>query len=171
MIEFTMGLFAGVLLWPWWGLGAFVIICLIDAALVENENASFGTALMLVGTGILVWLAGDMNPFVLTWENLGAIIPFFFTYFIVGGIWSVAKYWLFLKNVKADMIERGVTERPRSSYIKNNKAKVMAWIGHWPFSIIGTFFGDFLYRIGRTIYDMLGGTYERIEKSVFGDMT
>ena len=170
MVEFTLGLFTGLLLWPWWGLGIFVILCLIDAALVENESATFGTALMVVGTGVLVWIAGDLNPFAVAWQNLGAIIMFFFAYFIAGGVWSIAKYYLFLKNVSAEMKERGTTERPHSSYIRNNKAKVMAWIGHWPFSIIGTFFGDFLYRIGRTIYNHLGGTYERIEKHVFKDL-
>ena len=169
-MEFILGMFAGVLLWPWWGLGIFIVLCLIDAALVENENATFGTFLMLVGTGILVWLAGGLNPFVLTWQNLGAIIPFIVTYFFAGGVWSIFKYWLFLKNVKADMTERGDTTRPRNTYAKNNKAKILAWIGHWPLSIIGTFIGDFLFRIGRTVMDMLGGTYARIEKSVFGDM-
>ena len=169
-MELTAGILAGLLLWPWWGLGIFIILALINAALVENENATFGTILMVVGTGLLVWIAGDMNPFALAWEHIGAIIPFFFTYFIVGGVWSVAKYYLYLTNVKAEMKERGYIERPRSTYIKNNKAKVMAWIGHWPFSIIGTFFGDFLYRIGRTVFNALGGTYERIENHVFGDM-
>lgn len=168
-MEFVVGMFAGMLLWPWWVLGAFIIICLIDAALVENESASFGTALMIVGTAALVWI-GSGNPFALAWEHLGALITFIFGYFIAGGVWSLFKYWLFLKNVKASMIERGTTERPRNSYMANNKAKLMSWIGHWPFSIIGTFFGDFLYRIGRTIYNTLGGTYERIEKHVFGDM-
>jgi len=169
-MEFTIGLFAGMLLWPWWGLGIFIVLCLVDAALVENESATFGTALMILGTSALIWVAGGMNPFTLAWEHIGVVIPFFFTYFIIGGVWSLAKYYLFLTNVKTDMKERGVTERPRNTYMKNNKAKLLAWIGHWPFSIIGTFFGDFLYRIGRTIYNTLGGTYERIENHVFGDM-
>lgn len=36
-MEFLTGLFAGLLLWPWWGLGLFFILCLIDAVLVENN--------------------------------------------------------------------------------------------------------------------------------------
>ncbi len=169
-MDFTLGLFTGLLLWPWWGLGIFVILCLIDAALVENESATFGTAMMVIGTGILVWLAGNMNPFVLMWQNFGGVLLFFFGYFILGGIWSLFKWYLNLINVRDAMKEKGKTERPRNSYARNNKARIMAWIGHWPFSIVGTFFGDFLYRIGRTIYNHLGGTYERIEKHVFGDM-
>ena len=170
MMEFTLGLFAGLLLWPWWGLGIFIVLCLIDAALVENESATFGSAMMIVGTAGLVWLAGDVNPFVLMWQNLGALVLFFFGYFILGGIWSLFKWYLHLTNVREDMKEHGRTERPRNSYARNNKARFMAWIGHWPFSIIGTFFGDVLYRIGKTVMNYLGGTYERIEKHVFGDM-
>ena len=169
-MEFAAGLLAGFLLWPWWAISIFVILCLIDAALVENESASFGTALMIVGTAGLVWVAGDLNPFTLVWQNLGAIVLFFLGYFIAGGVWSLFKWYLHLTNVRTEMKEEGKTERPYNSYARNNKARIMAWIGHWPFSIIGTFFGDFLYRIGRTIYNYLGGTYERIEKHVFGDM-
>lgn len=169
-MDFTLGLFTGLLLWPWWGLGIFIVLCLIDAALVENESATFGTALMVIGTAVLVWLAGGLNPFVLVWQNFGAVLLFFVGYFVAGGVWSLFKYYLYLTNVRDDMKEHGKTERPRNTYMVNNKAKLMAWIGHWPFSIIGTFFGDFLYRIGRTIYNHLGGAYERIEKHVFGDM-
>ena len=168
-MEFVLGMFAGMLLWPWWALSIFVVLCLIDAALVENESATFGTIMMMVGTAALVWLAGDMNPFALVWQNLGAIILFFFGYFIVGGVWSLFKWYLYLTNVRTEMKEYGKKERPHNSYARNNKARIMAWIGHWPFSIVGTFFGDFLYRIGRTIYNYLGGTYERIEKAVFKD--
>lgn len=170
MMEFTLGLFAGMLLWPWWGLGIFIVLCLIDAALVENESATFGSIMMLAGTAILVWVAGDMNPFALVWNNLGATVLFVIGFFIFGGIWSLFKWYLHLTNVRDDMKERGTTERPHNSYARNNKARIIAWIGHWPLSIIGTFFGDVLYRIGRRIYSYLGGTYERIEKHVFGDM-
>jgi len=169
-MDFTIGLFMGLLLWPWWGLGGFIVLCLIDAALVENESASFGTVMMIIGTAALVWLAGDMNPFVLLWQNLGAAILFFFGYFILGGVWSLFKWYLHLINVRDYMKETGAKERPRSSYARNNKAMIISWIGHWPFSIIGTFLGDFIYRIGRTIVNRLAGTYERIEKHVFGEL-
>jgi membrane-bound ClpP family serine protease len=169
MFEFTLGLFAGMMLWPWWVLSAFIILCLIDAALVENESAGFGTALMIVGTAALVWI-GSGNPFALAWEHIGALAVFIFGYFIAGGVWSLFKLYIFLTNVKEEMKEKGLTERPYKSYVRNNKARILSWIGHWPFSIIGTFFGDFLYRIGNRIYNYLGGTYERIEKHVFGDM-
>lgn len=169
-MEFLAGMLTGMLLWPWWGISIFIVLCLIDAALVENESATFGTFMMIVGTAALVWLAGDMNPIALAWENLGAIVVFFFGYFVVGGIWSLFKWYLHLTNVRAEMKEYGKKERPRESYARHNKGRIMGWIGHWPFSIVGTFFGDFLYRIGRTIYNYLGGTYERIEKHVFGDM-
>ena len=107
-MEFVAGLFAGMLLWPWWALSIFVILCLIDAALVENESATFGTLMMVIGTGALVWIAGDMNPFALVWQNLGAIVIFFFAYFIVGGIWSLFKWYLYLTNVREDMKEHGI---------------------------------------------------------------
>jgi hypothetical protein len=49
----------------------------------------------------------------------------------------------------------------------NNKEKIMNWMYLWPFSILGTFFYDFLKEIGEAIYDWMGGIYDNIAKSVW----
>lgn len=168
-MEFALGLFTGLILWPWWGIGIFILMCLVDAVLVENENATFGTFMMLLGTGILVWLAGDANPFTLAWANIGDILKFFIGYFIVGGLWSIAKWYLYLLKVRDHMKECGEKSRPRESYASNNGERIAAWIGHWPFSMIGTLFGDFLSRIIKSIASFLSNLYEDMANSVFKD--
>ena len=168
-MEFTIGLFAGLLLWPWWALGIFTLMCLVDAVLVENENASFGTLMMLIGTGLLIWLAGDANPFTLVWNNIGSIIMFFIVYFIVGGLWSIAKWYLYLIKVRDKMKKRGETTRPYESYARNNQGRIAAWIGHWPFSMIGFLFGEFLACIVNSTYVFLSNLYANLANSVFKD--
>jgi len=69
-MEFVLGMFAGLILWPWWGLGIFILLCIVDSVLVENEEATWGTGLMIIGTAVLIWLAGDMNPFALAHESI-----------------------------------------------------------------------------------------------------
>lgn len=168
-MEFVLGMFTGMMLWPWWGLSIFVLLCLVDAVLVENENASFGTFMMLVGTGLLVWLAGDANPFSLAWENVGNILKFFIGYFVVGGLWSIAKWYLYLLKVRDNMRDNRQTERPHESYAYNNYDRIAGWIGHWPFSMIGSLFGDFLARIVTTITRFLSNLYENMANNVFKD--
>lgn len=168
-MEFTLGLFTGLLLWPWWGLGVFVLLCIVDTVLVENENASWGTAMMLIGTALLVWIAGDVNPFMLAWDNLGSIIKFLLVYFLVGGVWSIAKWYLFLTNVRDDMLDRGEKVRPSQSYARYNQSRIYSWIGHWPFSMIGSLFGDFLSRIVKSIYRALSNLYDKMANNIFKD--
>jgi len=168
-MEFALGMFAGLILWPWWGLGIFILLCIVDSVLVENENASFGTGMMVVGTAMLVWLAGDMNPFVLAWDNFGNILKFFVVYFAVGGLWSIAKWYLYLIGVRDDMRQRGEKKRPCRTYARNNQARIYAWIGHWPFSMIGSLFGDFLGRIVKMIYRSLTNLYDRMANNIFKD--
>jgi hypothetical protein len=36
--------------------------------------------------------------------------------------------------------------------VSNNKVRVTSWMIYWPFSLLGTFFGDFLYRVFTAIY-------------------
>ena len=168
-MEFTLGLFTGLLLWPWWGLGFFVLLCIVDAVLVESENASWGTAMMLIGTALLVWIAGDANPFALVWDNFGNIVKFILLYFAAGALWSIAKWYFFLTNVRTDMIERGEKTRPRQSYARYNQSRIYSWIGHWPFSIIGTVFGDFLTRIVKSIYNTLSNLYDKMANNIFKD--
>jgi len=168
-MEFAFGMFTGMMLWPWWGLGIFFLLCLVDAVLVENDSAGFGTFLILVGTGALVWLAGGHNPFMLAWTHAGDILKFFIAYFMAGALWSVARWYLYLLKVRDNMKANGLTKRGRDTYARNNQAKIVSWIGHWPFSMIGTFFGDFLTRIVTNIYRVLSNLYESIANSVFKD--
>lgn len=168
-MEFLAGMVAGTLLLPWWGLSLLVILFLIDAALVENDRAGLGTFLMLVGIVAVIWTATDYNPFVLAWDNLANLISFFSLYFVVGAVWSMVKWYFYLINVREDMIERNTKERPHNSYASNNKGRIMSWVGHWPFSMIGTLVGDFLTKILRTIYETFSSVYERIEKKIFKD--
>jgi len=165
-MEFTLGLFTGMLLWPWWGLGIFALLCLVDVVLVENENASFGTAMMLIGTGVLVWLAGETNPFTLAWDNIGDIIKFFVGYFVVGAVWSIAKWYLYLLKVR-DNMSGSTKKRPDESYACNNYDRIGGWIGHWPFSMIGSLFGDFLSRVVKTVIRVLSNLYESLGNVVF----
>ena len=173
--SFALGLAAGFLLWPWWAMSALFLVFVVDIVCLECEVEGWGTTILLIGTAILAWLAIDVNIFAWVWANLGNIFKFFFVYFLVGALWSVAKWYFFLLKVrdkmKREVEERGIAEttRPYQSFASNNKARIFSWIGHWPLSIIGTFFGDFLKRIVINIYNMLSTLYDKIGDSVFAE--
>ena len=69
-------------------------------------------------------------------------------------------------------VERPVAahpKRPSDSYARENKGRIMGWIAHWPFSMVGSVLGDFLTRIVKSIYNVLSDLYDRMANHVFKD--
>ncbi len=183
MVEFILGMFVGLWLWPWWGLGIFGILFIADSILCDKDNAFFGTILMVLGMGLLVWLAGDHNPFALIWNNLAHILGFLILYFVMGAAWSMIKWRFFLaslvREAKQDFKRwdhKHVADfvRPDESYAKNNAGRIMGWIGHWPMSIVGTFLGDIMLRglvnLCEWIYESLSKAYEGMGNQAFAGL-
>lgn len=46
--------------------------------------------------------------------------------------------------------------------VSQNKARITTWMFYWPFSLIATFFGDFLDRVFTTIYNGIHGLMQRM---------
>lgn len=168
-MEFALGIAAGFFLWPWWAMMALSLVFIVDIVCLECEAEGWGTTILIIGTALLTWLAIDANIFVWVWNNLANIGKFFLVYFFVGALWSVAKWYFYLLTVRDKMKSSNITTRPWESYASNNKARIFSWIGHWPFSMVGTLFGDFLKRVVLSIYNMLSTLYEKIGNSVFAD--
>jgi len=173
--SFALGLVAGFLLWPWWAMSLFALVCVVDVVCLECEAEGWGTGILIIGVAALAWLAADVNVFAWVWANLTNIVKFLLAYFFVGAIWSVAKWYFFLLKVREGIkaiVERdgiGETTRPWDSYASRNKGRILSWIGHWPLSMIGTLFGDVLTRIVKSVYNILSGLYDKIGDSVFAE--
>ncbi len=49
-----------------------------------------------------------------------------------------------------------------------NKSRITTWMIYWTFSMVGTFFGDWLKDLFNFIYNLFGNVYDKISHSVFG---
>lgn len=190
-IGFAVGLFA----LPWIWMVAFTCLFLADVILCEADEFAWGTTLLIVGTAAFSWLGAGINPFTWAWHNLGDLSLFFLTYFVIGGLWSVAKWYFFLLKLR-NQLKEDITSwesrkahwdetqkkatgaatlprlddrprRPERSFAINSKGRIMGWIGHWPFSMLGVLFGDFLTKIVKSIYNALSSLYDRVSNSMF----
>ena len=167
---FVLGFFA----LPWMWMGALTLLFIVDIVLCENEAFSWGTFLLIAGTATVAWLGGDVNVLAWTWNNLAEIFKFLIFYFMIGGLWSIAKWYFYLLRVR-DRQKNWITpkeekrKRPDASYARNNKGRIMGWIGHWPFSMIGSLIGDVLARVVESIFNVLRSLYDRIGNHVFAD--
>jgi hypothetical protein len=99
-------------------------------------------------------------------------------YFVIGGAWSIAKWWFAETNAVRAAKERydsSVTirmtwdeyRRDQKTNLRFYKPNVMFWIGGWPLSAIYTLLDDPIRRLCRRIYYELQGVYQRITDHVW----
>jgi hypothetical protein len=114
-------------------------------------------------------------------------VVLFAPYLAVGCVWSLVKWYIFLKKERRrfDELETGRVLypyfncsdnksspespayaeqlekiRPRAS---ENKARITAWIAYWPASLVETLLRDSV----RLAYEFVAGTLDRMSKAVF----
>lgn len=55
----------------------------------------------------------------------------------------------------------------RKPQAHDNKARIVAWIGFWPFSFVGTLLNDPVRRLCEFAFNRLRGTYQRLSNRIF----
>ena len=156
----------------WYILVFFAIVCLADIGFSYKDQYTAATWLLVIGVLFVSghgWWTGGLNPLVWVWNNPVDAITGFVAYAAVGCLWSVAKWWLFLKKTfkyaeaeyekalagyNASSIHQSEPKRvrPYESYASRNKARLTGWIFHWPFSMLSVLIGDFILRFADSLY-------------------
>lgn len=187
MFEFGAGLVVGALALPWYVLAILVVVFLIDVGTASRDEFAFATGAIVVGLLLvsgLGWWTEGFNPLSWAWNNPVDLITGFVGYALVGCLWAVAKWWLFLKKVHKSAetefermldahqkspkhIDEPKRLRPRESFASNNAGRLTGWIFHWPFSMLGVIIGDFIIKFADTLYKALQGMFERMARARF----
>jgi hypothetical protein len=175
MVELSL-LFAGVLALPWYVMGILVIVFLCDVGAASKEEFSFATVAMVIGLMLvsgLGWWTGGFNPLAWAWNNPVDVITGFVAYSLVGCLWCILKWKLFLRKLfkraeaEFDSSSNRKKTRPRESYYSNNAGRLTGWIFHWPFSMLGVIVGDVIIKFADTLYKALSGLFERMARAQF----
>lgn len=168
-MELLLALFAGFALWPLWALIIFAVVCIADIALIHNNRVGTGSVILVVAIAILGYATTGVNPFMWAWNNFWNILILIPVWLLIGGVWSVPKWYFFSTDNAKRLRKAGATKRGRDTFWFNNKARITGWIIHWPFSILGFVFGDMLSRLANKIWGYFSGVYASIEKHVYKD--
>lgn len=176
MFELAVAGFLGVLALPWYILGIFIVVLLVDVGASSKEEFAVATTAVILGLLLvsgLGWWTGGLNPIAWAWNNPVDLITGFVGYVLVGCLWSVVKWKLFLRKLrkkteKSNARTKNVTKvRPHDSYVSENAGRLTGWIFHWPFSMLGVIVGDVIIRFADTCYKALSGLFERMARSEF----
>lgn len=145
-----------------------ISLFLIGFFLEVSENGWGVTITILCTIVIFRWLVG---PTFITqsWEwvlnNWAFAIIYLVVYITVGLIWSLIKWFMYLRKMKRE----GYTKESRILQVSENKGTIILWMSYWPISLIATLLNDPLRKLITEIFDYFSGTYQKILDSVFKD--
>jgi hypothetical protein len=171
-----------------WGLAVLETALLFSA--LDDEGDDYGGAIAAASLLIILLLfqfKSDTRPFTYLWTHKGTVAIGAIAYLVIGGVWSIAKWWFVETNafrrVKEDFLDRhriAGQEIPtvhkaawaeqivrEKSNPRRSQKRFMSWIAYWPWSLAWTLVNDPLKRIARRIYNQLLSTYQRITDRVW----
>lgn len=135
---------------------------------------------MSIGGFVVLATLGIFNAWVYFWSDPASVLKWAVLYVAIGVVWMVAKWWRFCvvrKNEWDGLSDRDKELAIRTSFgegvrphPQRNKERLITWMSLWPFSVIGTFIGDFLMRFWDWVYDRCANLLDAISKSVWGDV-
>lgn len=181
---------------PFFIVGSFwfwvlLAICFFGILIAVEIWESYGTSVfLLVTTVLLLDLFGDSN--ILSWIRNN---PLMFSvgvvgYFFAGTLWSIGKWFLFLRNKKFEIqktLDDYTQRNPgvitpemyrnwAASYaikipsLSNEKDRIIRWMCYWPWSLTYAVFADLTKEIFTTCFNLVRKVYVKIENSVLGDL-
>ena len=167
-------------------IGLLIVVALIIWLLTSTfyDSGKWFTLAMIACFGAAVLTFGAAF-FTFVMLNLKIILIGIIGYFVLGGIWSIFKWYrlnIKIRNSYNRAINNNSSKDYAKSYAKEinsvrsfppvaneQKSTIVFWIVSWPFSIVTWILGDFVVDVCNYIYELLASVYTSITKSIFAD--
>ena len=191
MTAFFAGIFAALAFGTIWGWIILVVAFIVITALVENDKgfwAFLGTLLSVI------LLCGGHFDSALHFiaANPGKVVLMILSYFVLGTVWSILKWflyvnrqlekynerkahWLHNENLTAITTSEQALDFKRhlgtfgelSPQVREHKSDILLWMTYWPFSCLWTLINDPIRKIFRTIYVHITTSLQAISDRMF----
>ncbi len=179
----------------WWVWSILLIMTLSAIVLVENE--SFVLSGFIASMIMLIFALNVTSSVSELWgiikNNIGQIVYYTILYFVIGGIYSIVKWFFKLYSLKRSIIsycksksidQSQIAESQIStlmSYnsfqgnfppsIHRNSDKISGWIALWPLSLPATILYEPLSFINNKVKEIAQKVMERLTTEMFKDIT
>jgi hypothetical protein len=164
-------------------LGFIAITYLIES----NEANGWAALFICVVIGAVLYFFGAKDFIVKMWDYVAAnpmlIIGFILGYFVIGTLWSLTKWYFFLKRrqKKSNWPTKRVEEKmSKDSFqpvpykivsmplrAQDHRSTIMMWMTWWPFSALWTIVDDPVRKAFSWIFDHIEATFDRVAQRVF----
>ena len=174
-------------IWFWLlSIVAFIAITAFVESAVDRDDDSGGgtwaTSTIVLFILIYFFLGSDTDVRnILSWIKVNPTTFFFYIlgYYAVGTIWSIAKWFLFLRK-KVRMAEKHLESTSsvsrlndfdfRAPLAADNKSRIISWMSYWPFSAFWTILNKFFLRVWEFLYETFEKLYNNMAKRAFSDL-
>jgi hypothetical protein len=158
-------------------------------ALDEETDTSVGVieTISLLAVLLILQFFSNVKVFTYIWAYPVRSVGFLALYLLVGGVWSIGKWWFAetskFHRVKEEFLRRKnitgskITEEFQEDWRKtvehqktnprDQQSRFLGWIAYWPWSLFWTILNDPLKRAARRVYHELQATYQRITDHVW----
>lgn len=170
-----------------WILTVFVFALLVwEVANEKSVKAVFTIALYI----LIIHLFGDVSLFSTLKMHPEYIYIGVPTFFVLGALWSLVKWWLFVKRMALEwrecrmscLINNGILDATLDTTIpehlklkihkttkplaRTNKNRIITWMVYWPFSMVWTILDE----PWRLIYEFMSRVFQKISDHVWRDL-
>jgi hypothetical protein len=176
----------GLTVWFWVILLLVIILVtyfLEDASDSDNSGGGTFSTVVFIGGIVAYYFLVSSEDISNLWNYIkthpAGVIGYFVSYIIVGILWSVGKWYFFLKNKREYIVE---IRKQQASYphhnghevgsisipqAKDHKAKILTWMHYWPVSAFWTLLNEPIKKLFRNLLSYLEGHYNRMASKVF----
>jgi len=149
----------------------FLFWIIIELVCFNSGYLSFGYFVFLISL-LFVSYGYEINLFLWVFNHPITTLKFIGGYLIIGGGWSLIKWYIHLCNIRAEIktnLKKNRTsliKKSSENYLSYEKNEIIGWITYWPFSIMDTLFGN----IPEIIYRNMVQIYERMAHYMLSDL-
>jgi hypothetical protein len=152
------------------------LTCIISEVTEWEPGSTLGLVLLAIGLYYVTEPFGAAFS-AITHNPVNALVVIL-SYFAIGALYSVIRWWRYCANKIEDIKEmfgeiRDGDYASHMSYmvnitlkVSNNKSLIFLWIGYWPISSIWLILNDPITKIVKWIFHQLRSIYESISEAV-----
>lgn len=150
----------------WFWLLAIAAVCIIVTT-TELEEANSWGFVVVIGTLTLMYFGGNQHSFRefgnYIVENPKVIIGSVVGYLVLGVVWSIVKWFIYLKGQTQRINEYGISYGVNDIYdVSKNKQRILNWMMYWPFSGLWTLIDEPFRKFFKHAFYYLEKTYQRM---------
>ncbi len=156
----------------WFWIFVFGISIALTALTEKDETEITFSGVIFIGSLVTLWFFGCKEELSVIgsfiYFNPGTTLLIALGYVILGIVWSFVKWYFYLVRMREAHQD---TSYPEHYFdVNRNKSRIMTWMIYWPLSGAWTLINDPIRKMYRSIFEWVGGSYQKMSDKMTVNM-